>query len=455
MGRSGALTLVLTLLALARPAAALEPGEVFVLVNKNMPESRDVANYYRVKRNVPAENLVFLDVPSSEDISRDDYDRRIVAPVRAALLPHRERAKVLLTVFGVPLRVGAKLPSEADKKGLEALKPVLAQSQADVHKLLQTIRVLEAEVKSDPTSPLAPTIPERRTDLHAAERKLAELEEQQRRLTHAESIASVESELMLLWWPDGYPVYRWVINPLFWQVPDAERRRAPPVLMTCRLDGPNPDVAKRLVDDSIAVEAKGGLTGRVYVDARGIKYNPEADKSGTAYGGYDESMREMAKLLLKDAKLDVTLDNREALFPTQSCPDCALYCGWYALQNYVDCCKFVRGAVAWHLASLEAVSLRNPGKQWAGNILRDGAAATLGPVAEPYTLGFPKPAEFFGFLVTGEYTLVECYARTTLLTSWTMTLIGDPLYNPFKKTPKLKSADVQPSPQGAARLFAG
>jgi uncharacterized protein (TIGR03790 family) len=147
--------------------------------------------------------------------------------------------------------------------------------------------------------------------------------------------------------------------------------------------------------------------------------------------------------------MEVTLDDTEALFPVRSCPDCALYAGWYAVQNYQECCRFRTGAVAWHLASFEAVSLRHPGKQWAGNLLADGAAATIGPVAEPYTIGFPKPEEFFGFLVTGEYTLIECYARSTLLTSWMMVLVGDPLYNPYAKSPKLKSWDVLPSPRGS------
>jgi uncharacterized protein (TIGR03790 family) len=434
--------------------SALEPRDVFILANKNMPESRDVAAYYRHKRQVPAENLLLLDVPGGEDISREDYNRRIVGPLRELLKTRRDQAKVLLTVFGFPLRVGHQLSSEAEQKELAELKPQLEQAQAEAHKAAQTLRIFEEEVKRDKNSPLAATAAEKRTESDAAHRKAAELEERQRRLQHVESLASVDSELMLLWW-DNYPTHRWLFNPLHWQFPLGTRLQFPNILMTCRLDGPNPDVAKRIVDDSIAVERKGVLTGRVYVDARGIKYNPETDKAGTAYGGYDESMREMARLLLKEAKLDVTLDDKEPLFPAHSCPDCALYCGWYALQNYQECCKFVPGAVAWHLASLEAVSLRNPGRQWAGNILRDGAAATIGPVAEPYTVGFPKPAEFFGFLATGEYTLVECYARTTLLTSWTMTLIGDPLYNPYKGSPKLKTSDVQPSPQKAARLFPG
>lgn len=443
------------LVGLATPAPAvlaLEPSDVIILANQHMPESRDVANYYRQKRNIPAENLILLDVPGSEDISREDYNRLIVAPLREKLGTRRGRVKVLLTVFGFPLRVGPQPVTEAEQKELADLKPQVDQAQADAQKLVQLIKVLEAEVKRDPTSVLAPTIPDRKTELAGAQRKVKELEEKQLRLQHAESTASVDSELMLLWW-DDYPLSRWIVNPLFWQFPEAQRRRVPPVMMTCRLDGPNPDVAKRLVDDAVKTEEKGGLAGRVYVDARGIKFSPESEPSGTGYGGYDESMREMARILLKDAKMDVTLDNREELFPPLSCPNCALYCGWYALQNYSECCKFVPGAVAWHLASLEAVSLRNPGRQWAGNILRDGAAATIGPVGEPYTIGFPKPSEFFGFLVTGEYTLVECYARSTLLTSWMMTVIGDPLYNPYKKAGKLKSADIAPSPQGAARLF--
>ena len=37
---------------------------------------------------------------------------------------------------------------------------------------------------------------------------------------------------------------------------------------------------------------------------------------------------------------------------------------------------------------------------WCPNLLKKGVAATVGPVAEPYTIGFPKPSEFFGALAT-------------------------------------------------------
>jgi len=78
---------------------------------------------------------------------------------------------------------------------------------------------------------------------------------------------------------------------------------------------------------------------------------------------------------------------------------------------------------------------------------------TIGPVSEPYLHAFPRPEEFFGLLVTGKYTLVECYWKTELLTSWMMVLVGDPLYNPYAKTPKLTEEKVKPSPAEAQPIF--
>src|SRR5262249_34838968 len=191
-------------------------------------------------------------------------------------------------------------------------------------------------------------LPDKKAARLEAERKLRLLEEQRLRFTQTDSQASLDSELMLLW-HDNYPLYRWVINPLYWRYPEELRRALPPVLMTARLDGPSAGIAKRLVDDAVAAEQKG-LAGKVYVDARGIPFDPQADPTGTGYGGYDESFREMAVLLEHDAKMDVTADNADALFPPGRCLNCALYCGWDALTHHPPCCQFVRGAVACALA---------------------------------------------------------------------------------------------------------
>jgi uncharacterized protein (TIGR03790 family) len=116
------------------------------------------------------------------------------------------------------------------------------------------------------------------------------------------------------------------------------------------------------------------------------------------------------------------------------------------LRKYVDAFDFVPGAVGYHIASFEAVSIKRPNEQgWVRGLLDDGIAATIGPVAEPYLQSFPRPNEFFGLLLTGEYTLAECYAYTVPGTSWMHLLIGDPLYNPFQNTPYLRAEQVFPN----------
>ena len=269
-------------------------------------------------------------------------------------------------------------------------------------------------------------------------------------LNHSESQACVDSELMLLWWPK-YELVRWVPNPLYFQASEGYRKRSPAVVMTSRLDGPTAAIAKRLVDDAVTVEAKG-LSGNVVIDSRGIKFDPKGKTDvGFGYGGYDESFREAAKLL-ETAGMKVTLDTKNEVLPAGSAKGVALYCGWYSHGKFVDCCEYVPGAVAWHLASSEATTLHRESQVWCPNLLKKGVCATLGPVNEPYTVGFPKPAEFFGFLATGQYTLVECYLRSMLMCSWMTVLVGDPLYNPFKKNAKLKLADVLPSPKGGRNI---
>ncbi len=413
-------------------AHGLEPAEIVILVNRKVNASRVIADHYIAKRGVPKENVVEMTLPRAEDISREEYNRLVVSVLREALAVRKDKIKCLLSTYGIPLRIGGQEPTKEQQQELDALKPKLQEVRTE-------LATLEKAEKKDAAA------------LTAARANVKRLEDRQAALSHKESLAAFDSELMLLWQTD-YPLVRWQPNPLHWQFSAERRAKLPPTLMTSRLDGPTFEIAMRLIDDAVEVEAVG-LTGKVYVDARGIGFNAKKPGDSLGYGGYDESFREMAELL-KTAKFDVTLDNKNETFAADSCPDAALYAGWYAHGNYQPCCRFVKGAVAWHLASSEAVTLRDEkSKVWCPNLLKAGVAATLGPVAEPYTIGFPKPAEFFGFLATGKYTLVEAYGRTVYFTSWMTVLVGDPLYNPYKKTPKLDEVQVLPSPKGGAAMF--
>jgi uncharacterized protein (TIGR03790 family) len=266
------------------------------------------------------------------------------------------------------------------------------------------------------------------------------IDQQRELLQKNQTQASFDSELSLLWWPD-YSLFGWQPNLLYYRydkLPTGELK----TLMVSRLEAPTFELAKKLIDTAIATE-KTGLTGKVYLDARGMKFDPKTSKPGS-YSAYDQSLRDLAERLRQHTKLEVVLNDEAELFQEGDCPDAALYCGWYSLARYVDAFDWRPGAVGYHLASSEAATLRTPGsKVWCNAMLEDGICATLGPVSEPYLASFPLPDDFFSLLLTGRYTLAEAYYRTKPFNSWAMVLVGDPLYNPFKNKPAL-SEDALP-----------
>jgi hypothetical protein len=153
-----------------------------------------------------------------------------------------------------------------------------------------------------------------------------------------------------------------------------------------------------------------------------------------SYGYYDQGLRNLAALFRDQQSYEVVLDNAERRFSQRGeAPNVAVYVGWYRLRSYEDAFTFNRGAIGYHIASAEAVSIRDPQEPgWCKNALERGIAATIGSTDEPFVDAFPLPNEFFALLLTGRYTLVEAYFLTTRWISWRMVLFGDPLYNPWK-----------------------
>ena len=250
--------------------------------------------------------------------------------------------------------------------------------------------------------------------------------------------ASVDSELALLWWP-YYKLKGPLNNPLHWmQSKSLDKAQIPTVLMTARIDGPTAADARRIIENSIEAE-KAGLNGKFYVDAGGGKpLTPDiVDK-------YDRHLEKLYSFIKANSEIDITLEDSPVVFQKNSCPDSALYVGWYSLKKYIPAFIWQQGAVGWHIASWEAVNLRDPAsREWCPKMIQNGVAATLGAVREPMLGAFPLPEEFFPLLLTGKYTVAECYWMTTPLASWQMVLFADPLYNPFKNNPQI-SPEVLP-----------
>src|SRR5262249_27730958 len=144
------LSLILASLVLSSQSAlALEPADVILIVNKNMPESAAVAEHYRAKRGVPKENTIALDLPKTEDISRKDYDSKMVAPLRAALKSRKDQVKVLLCIYGVPLRVGGRDPDPKDKQEIADLQTEVKSIQDQLKKAQARIKELDPAAKKD------------------------------------------------------------------------------------------------------------------------------------------------------------------------------------------------------------------------------------------------------------------------------------------------------------------
>jgi uncharacterized protein (TIGR03790 family) len=247
-----------------------------------------------------------------------------------------------------------------------------------------------------------------------------------------ETGAAFDSELALVMWPENYQLLRWQMNYLRPGFDNSQLPKFYRTLMVSRIDAPTLKLAKGLIDTAIQVE-KQGLHGKVYIDARGLAKIDDENLPYGSYADFDHALLNTAKGIKEQTELEVVLDTSPQLFQPGQCPDAALYCGWYSLAKYVDAFQWVPGAVGYHLASLEATTLHDPNSQaWCKRMLESGVCATIGPVNEPYLIAFPRPDEFFALLLRGDLTLVECYARTSPFNSWMMTLIGDPLYRPFK-----------------------
>lgn len=319
--------------------------------------------------------------------------------------------------------------------------------QAKMEKLRQQIRWGEAMIRLLNESP---SDSHRRSAYRLAERLfglqgvLHLAEEEQEIFNNKDSDASLDSELTLVWWDPGtYRLAERFPNPLHYEAALTKEQPlfllpTPPILMVSRLDAPTPQLAKQLVDQALQAEQKG-LSGKVYLDARGMEPEPPL-----GYGFYDQSLRDLAEIFRKHSAYEVVLENTERRFSQPGeASEVAVYAGWYRLRSYEDAFTFNTGALGYHLASGEAISLHDANEQgWCKNALAHGIAVTLGPTDEPYLGAFPPPNEFFGLLLTGRYSLVEAYFLTTQYVSWRMVLFGDPLYNPWQGKGLVKQGDI-------------
>ena len=371
-----------------RPARAdgegLRAATTVVVYNSNDPLSRELAEYYAGKRGIPAGQVVGLKCSDAEEISREEYDGTLAGPLRGVFdargwwqrgpdqpgqdpssVVTQNRMRCLVFMRGVPLRI----KQTANYPGDACNEP----------------------------SPLR--------DANGA---------------------SVESEMTVL----GLFTRRisgFLPNPYFRSYSHFPDARCPAGMMLAgRLDAPTGTTVRRMIDDALATE-QTGLWGRCYLDRRGMAPGSNPLAEGDAW---------LTKILTDTAPyLMPTLDDDRPELYSANYPmtGAAWYFGWYSEQPAGPFTqarfRFRPGAVACHIHSFSATSVRDPGTWWVGPLLDKGAAAVLGNVYEPY-LTFTTHLDIFADRLQQGQSLAEsAYAGQPGL-SWMNTVVGDPLYRP-------------------------
>ncbi|MDP3850830.1 MAG: TIGR03790 family protein [Luteolibacter sp.] len=376
------LLVVWTPLANAVPS----PESVAILYNSALPESRQLAEFYRDARGIPAENLIALDMPVTADISRGDYQDLIAAPLRrefdrrawwkrgrdhnGVTLPLANDIRVLLTMRGVPLRITA------------------------------TPKAAPAPAPAPPSA--APPVPPK--DPFTG---------------HDE--AAVDSELALFG-VEGVPTDGVLQNKYHTSEKNIAAANLPFLVLTARIDAPTYATCEQMIRDAVETE-KCGLWGMAYVDI--------ANKFPLG----DQWLETVAKASL-GAGIPTVIDRFNDTLPKNyPMEGAAMYFGWYDWNVNGPFLnpgfKFRKGAVAVHLHSYSAQQLGDPDKNWSGPLLQRGAAVTIGNVFEPYLHLTHDLGILHQRLLAGHSWVEACWMAMPVA-SWQGVVLGDPLYQPFR-----------------------
>ncbi|MBG7606475.1 MAG: TIGR03790 family protein [Verrucomicrobia bacterium] len=379
LGKSAFIRFLLAVFLLTSAGAQhITPKEILVIYNKADPESGKLAEAYQNARGLPDSRLLGLDLPLKQDISRGEYEKTIVAPIRkymdeqqwwkresdaqGLLIPSENKIRAILLMRGVPLRI-IPGPTTPPKEGEKA-----------------------------PADPIS----------HRDE-------------------ASVDSELAMFG-IKGLAAKGVLKNAFFDSKIPLSEAKLPYLVLTSRIDGPTYAICKRMIADAVAAE-KNGLWGRAYVDI--ANKLPQGDQWLEAIVSNN---REMGIPTVTDRFNDTLPKN----YPLT---EAALYYGWYDWNvsgPFLNTgFQFRQGAVAIHLHSFSAQQLTDAHKNWCAPLLVRGAAATVGNVYEPYLHLTHHFSILHDRLLKG-WTFAEAAWASMPVTSWQGIILGDPLYRPFR-----------------------
>jgi len=392
-----ALLLLLILACAAGGRAELTPATTVVVANGKVPAGVELAKAFMRHRGIPDQNLIVLDLSTEEAITWPQYSETLLNPLRARLL-----AAGLLAG-----QSSGQLAAGQDARGRREYLPTA------VPKLGWLVLMHGVPLKIQPSGIKA---------LGASKQGLQGDQ------------ACVDSELALLATvnldPEGAKA-----NPWFQQRALAPTDAAE-VIRTARLDGPTPADVLRALQGAWRAEAQG-LRGRAYVDV------------GGPYPDGDTWFKNAAELT-RQLGFPTDIESTRQQFGAKARSDApAFYLGWYSQKAEgrfaSPTVKLAPGAIALHLHSYSAGTLRFDSAGWTPWLVKQGAAHTSGNVYEPYLALTLRPDLLVQGLQQG-MTVGEAAWFATPAVSWQGTILGDPFYRPFARALPEQLADFQKKP---------
>ena len=366
------------LITIAEAAEQPLAAATIVLYNKAAPDSVQLARFYAQQRGIARDHLVGLTCSAEEEISREEYDTTIANPLREIFKTRR-----WWTLHETPDRG----------------ESVTASS---IH-FVAVIKGIPLKIR--PAADYPGDVPRPGPMGNRNE-------------------ASVDSELTVLAFM-SHQISGPAPNPYFQNFRAIGDFENATMLLVCRLEAPAAATVRRMIVDAIAAE-KSGLWGRAYVDG-----------AHNTSGGMEVGDQWLAQITgqLHKVGIPVVYDETPAVFPEgYPMTDCALYYGWYAGTvagpfTQPDF-RFLPGAVAVHIHSFSANTLRDPNANWVGPLVTKGAAASLGNVYEPY-LQLTSHLDIFNDRLLHGFTFAESAYMSIPALSWMSVMVGDPLYRPY------------------------
>lgn len=362
-------------LGVAPPAIAQSPENVAVVINNASPASQRIGEYYVRERGIPAANVIRLDAPTDEAVSRALYSATIENPIATALSRERLQDRVLYLVLtkGIPLRIAGTVGQDG----------TLASVDSELTLLYRKMTGLTVLTRGRTANPYF---------LAARDTKDA------RPFTHREHDIFLVSRL------DAFTIE------------DA-------IALIDRAKNPS-------TEGRIVLDQRDALVNRA-----GEEWLEGASKRLIAEGHGDRQLLEMTPKPVRGVKPVIGYFSWGSTDPQNRVRTTELgFAPGAIAASFVseDARTFAEPPAKWRPTNdaNRATWFAGSSQSLVGDLIREGVTGVAGQISEPYLQSSVRPDILFSAYLAG-FNLIESFYLAIPHLSWQTVVIGDPLCAPF------------------------